>query len=106
MFNPEMFAVQRPFWEDEEVAKRYLLHDRAPEVAHAAFRVLPPLILIFILRLINDRRLVNDLANGPVYNALAWLTACVVIFLVAVLLTNTALGAFGLDLFDLISGGS
>jgi NRAMP (natural resistance-associated macrophage protein)-like metal ion transporter len=68
--------------------------------------VLLPVILIFILRLINDRRLVNDLANGPVYNALAWLTAAVLIFLVAVLLTNMALGAVGIDLFDLIPGGS
>src|SRR5438067_4383115 len=42
MFNPAMFAVERPFWEDEEVARRFLLHDCAPEVAHAAFRRLRP----------------------------------------------------------------
>ena len=43
MFNAsEMFAVQRPFWEDEEVANRFLLHDCPPEVAHAAFRRLRP----------------------------------------------------------------
>jgi pimeloyl-ACP methyl ester carboxylesterase len=42
MFNPDMFAVQRPFWEDKEVANRFLLHDCAPEVAHDAFRRLRP----------------------------------------------------------------
>src|SRR5262249_12954944 len=68
--------------------------------------VLLPVILIFILRLINDRRQCNDRATGPVYTALAGLTECVLFFLVAVLLTNMALGAFGLDLFALITGGS
>jgi pimeloyl-ACP methyl ester carboxylesterase len=42
MFNPEMFAVQRPFWEDFEVANRFLFHDCAPEVAQDAFRQLRP----------------------------------------------------------------
>ncbi len=43
MFNrPDMFAVQRPFWEDEAVANRFLLHDCAPEVAREAFRRLRP----------------------------------------------------------------
>jgi pimeloyl-ACP methyl ester carboxylesterase len=42
MFNAEMFAVQRPFWEDEEVANRFLLHDCTPQVAHDAFRRLRP----------------------------------------------------------------
>jgi pimeloyl-ACP methyl ester carboxylesterase len=42
MFNPAMFTVQRPFWDDEEVASRFLLHDCAPLVAHEAFRRLRP----------------------------------------------------------------
>jgi pimeloyl-ACP methyl ester carboxylesterase len=42
MFIPEMFAVQRPFWEDFEVANRFLFHDCAPEVAQDAFRQLRP----------------------------------------------------------------
>jgi pimeloyl-ACP methyl ester carboxylesterase len=43
MFNSsDMFAVQRPFSEDEEVANRFLLHDCTPEVAHDAFRRLRP----------------------------------------------------------------
>jgi pimeloyl-ACP methyl ester carboxylesterase len=42
MFNAEMFAVQRPFWEDQEVANRFLFHDCTPEVAQDAFRRLRP----------------------------------------------------------------
>jgi pimeloyl-ACP methyl ester carboxylesterase len=42
MFNPEMFAIQRPFWEDFEVANRFLFHGCAPEVAQDAFRQLRP----------------------------------------------------------------
>jgi Mn2+/Fe2+ NRAMP family transporter len=61
--------------------------------------VLLPVILIFILRLINDRRLVGDLANGRVYNVLAWGTTIMLIGLVALLLANTALDAAGIDLF-------
>ena len=61
--------------------------------------ILLPVILIFILRLINDRRLVGDLANGHVYNVVAWATTLLLIGLVALLLTSTALDAVGIDLF-------
>jgi hypothetical protein len=40
MFNPEMFTAQAPFWEDEAVAIRFLLHDCPPEIARDAFRQL------------------------------------------------------------------
>jgi pimeloyl-ACP methyl ester carboxylesterase len=42
MFNPEMFTTEAPFWEDEEVANRFLFHDCLPEFAHDAFRRLRP----------------------------------------------------------------
>jgi hypothetical protein len=42
MFNPELFAASAPFWEDEGVALRFLLHDCPPEVAGAAFRRFRP----------------------------------------------------------------
>jgi pimeloyl-ACP methyl ester carboxylesterase len=42
MFNPEIFTAQAPFWEDEAVALRFLLHDCPPEVARDAFRRLRP----------------------------------------------------------------
>src|SRR5919204_4007746 len=42
MFNPEMFAAPAPFWEDEAVAIRFLLHDCPPEVVDRAFSQLRP----------------------------------------------------------------
>jgi pimeloyl-ACP methyl ester carboxylesterase len=42
MFNPEMFSAQAPFWEDEAVATRFLLHDCPPDIAREAFRRLRP----------------------------------------------------------------
>jgi Mn2+/Fe2+ NRAMP family transporter len=61
--------------------------------------VLLPVILIFMLKLINDRRLMGDLANGRLYNVLAWATAIVLIVLVALMLGNLTLDALGIDLF-------
>jgi Mn2+/Fe2+ NRAMP family transporter len=66
--------------------------------------MLLPVILIFILKLINDRRLVGELANGRVYNVLAWGTAIVLIVLVAMMLGNMALDALGIDLFGGAAG--
>ena len=60
--------------------------------------ILLPIILIFMLRLINDRRLVGDLANSRLYNALAGTTTVVLIGLVALLLANTALEPLGIHL--------
>jgi pimeloyl-ACP methyl ester carboxylesterase len=42
MFNAEMFTATAPFWEDEAVATRFLLHDCSPGVVRDAFRRLRP----------------------------------------------------------------
>jgi hypothetical protein len=42
MFNAEMFTVTAPFWEDEAVAIRFLLHDCSPEVVRNSFSRLRP----------------------------------------------------------------
>lgn len=42
MFNPAMFEAAAPFWEDEGVAREFLLHDCPDELASAAFRRLRP----------------------------------------------------------------
>ena len=42
-----------------------------------------PFVLIFILLLVNDRRLMGDRINGPVFNGIAWLTVVVMIMLTA-----------------------
>jgi NRAMP (natural resistance-associated macrophage protein)-like metal ion transporter len=66
--------------------------------------VLLPVILIFMLKLINDRRLVGELGNGPLYNVLAWGTAIVLIVLVTLMLGNLVLDALGIDLFGGAAG--
>ncbi len=55
--------------------------------------VLLPIILIVMLRLINDRRLMGRFVNGRVFNTIAWLTAVVLILLAAILLGTAFLPA-------------
>ncbi len=40
-----------------------------------------PFVLIFMLRLINNRRIMGTYVNGPVFNAIAWLTVIIMIAL-------------------------
>jgi NRAMP (natural resistance-associated macrophage protein)-like metal ion transporter len=57
-----------------------------------------PVILVFILLLINDRQLMGDLKNSRVYNVLGWITAGLVSVAVAFLLLQQILGLFGINL--------
>jgi Mn2+/Fe2+ NRAMP family transporter len=59
--------------------------------------VLLPVILVFLLLLINDRRLVGSLKNGMLYNVLSWSTVVLVTVAVAALLGLQLLSAFGID---------
>ena len=54
-----------------------------------------PVILIFILRLVNDRSLMGKHVNGPVYNVLAWGTTVFIGALSLILLGVTFLGLGG-----------
>jgi Mn2+/Fe2+ NRAMP family transporter len=45
-----------------------------------------PVVLIFILLLVNDPKLMADQTNGPIFNAVAWATAATMILLTVVLL--------------------
>jgi Mn2+/Fe2+ NRAMP family transporter len=38
-----------------------------------------PFLLIFMLLLINDKKLMGEYTNGPIFNAVAWLTSLVMI---------------------------
>jgi Mn2+/Fe2+ NRAMP family transporter len=40
--------------------------------------LLLPVLLIAILRLVNDKELMGEYTNGPIYNIAAWLTAIIV----------------------------
>jgi NRAMP (natural resistance-associated macrophage protein)-like metal ion transporter len=44
-----------------------------------------PFVLIFMLRLINDKRLMGDFVNGPVFNTIAWGTVAIVMGLTLVM---------------------
>jgi Mn2+/Fe2+ NRAMP family transporter len=62
--------------------------------------ILLPVILVFILLLINDRRLVTGkLRNGPIYNVVGWASVMLVGGAAGVLVVTQVLGLFGVALF-------
>jgi Mn2+/Fe2+ NRAMP family transporter len=60
--------------------------------------LLLPVVVFAILRLVNSRRLMGDMVNGPVYNTVAWITAMAVSGLSLLLLASTVLPWFGVQL--------
>ncbi len=58
-----------------------------------------PIILLFILLLVNDRRVVGELKNTRLCNAIAWTTFVTVTLSVGVMLLDQAFGLFGRKLF-------
>lgn len=65
-------------------------------MSQAVNGVLLPILLIFQIKIINDKRIMGKFTNGRVTNALAWTTALVVIGLTAVLLVSSILKALGI----------
>jgi NRAMP (natural resistance-associated macrophage protein)-like metal ion transporter len=61
--------------------------------------VLLPIILVFILLLINDKRLTGDLKNTTFYNFLGWGTFALITTAVVVMLGGKVLELFGVKLF-------
>ena len=51
--------------------------------------VLLPVILIVMLRLINDKRLMGRFANGRVFNIIAWVMVAILIVLTVILVLTT-----------------
>ncbi len=66
--------------------------------------VMLPVLLFFLLRLVNDHRLVGDLKNGPLYNVLGWGTLVFITVAVTALLSSQVLGHFGIDIFAALGG--
>jgi len=58
-----------------------------------------PVILVFILVLINDTRLTGELKNTRLYNVLGWGTFALITTAVAVMLGGQLLALFGVKLF-------
>lgn len=61
--------------------------------------VLLPVILVFILLLVNDRNLMGDLKNSRIYNVLGWGTLLMITVAVVVMLGGQLLDALGIELF-------
>ena len=59
--------------------------------------LLLPVVLIFMILLVNDRRLMGSHANGRKLNIVAWISIALVIALDAVLLGVAGLGALGVN---------
>jgi Mn2+/Fe2+ NRAMP family transporter len=75
----------------------FVLVPKAPLISimvlsQAVNGVLLPFLLIFMMIIINDRRIMGRHINGRVYNGLGWTTVVVVVGLTVALLGMTALG--------------
>ena len=58
--------------------------------------VLLPVILIVMLKLINDKRIMGKYANGRIFNLLSWLTVIILIVLTVILVVTSVFpGALG-----------
>ncbi len=60
--------------------------------------LLLPVVLVSILRLVNDRDVMGTHTNGRVYNLLAWATVAGVVTLSTIYLLITVLGLFGMEI--------
>ncbi len=61
--------------------------------------VLLPIILVFILLLINNESLTGKLKNTPTYNVLGWGSFAMITLAVAIMLTGQIFELFGIKLF-------
>jgi NRAMP (natural resistance-associated macrophage protein)-like metal ion transporter len=57
--------------------------------------ILLPVILVLMLKLVNDRRLMGSYANGPIRNAVASITALAVVVLTVIFLVLSVAQIFG-----------
>jgi len=51
--------------------------------------ILLPIILVYVLKIVNDRSVMGDHVNGPIYNTLAWGFSIALIALTVVLVAST-----------------
>ena len=59
--------------------------------------LLLPIVLVFMVLLVNDKRLMGDHRNGRIANVVAWSAVGLIIVLDSVLLLVAALGLFGIE---------
>ncbi|MDA8413982.1 MAG: Nramp family divalent metal transporter [Desulfobacteraceae bacterium] len=58
-----------------------------------------PFVLIFMLKLINDKSLMGDYTNGPAFNIISWLTVVIMIILTVVMTIDMAVPGLTKRLF-------
>ncbi len=63
--------------------------------------VLLPVLLVFIIRLVNNPEIMGDYRNGRTFNGLAWITVVAVAGLSVLMVVTTVLPALGIHLFGL-----
>ncbi len=63
--------------------------------------VLLPVLLVFIIRLVNNPEIMGDYRNGRAFNGLAWITVVAVAGLSVLMVVTTVLPALGIHLFGL-----
>lgn len=54
--------------------------------------MLLPVVLVFMLKLVNDRRIMREYANGPLANVISWAVVGALILLTIILLVTTVMG--------------
>jgi Mn2+/Fe2+ NRAMP family transporter len=59
-----------------------------------------PFVLMFIIKLINDKNLMGTFVNGPVFNIIAWLTVVIMIVLTVIMTTDIAFPGLVKHLMD------
>lgn len=57
--------------------------------------ILIPVVLVFVLLLVNNRRIMGQHVNGPWYNAVAWASTGIIIAFTGLLLASSVLGLSG-----------
>jgi Mn2+/Fe2+ NRAMP family transporter len=62
--------------------------------------VLLPILLVFILRLVNDQRIMGKYINNPVQNTIAYGTTILLVALCAVMLSSIFLPLVGIPFFQ------
>ena len=55
--------------------------------------MLLPVVLVFMVRLVNDRAIMGTFVNGPAYNAVVWFTATVLVALTILMIVTSFLAA-------------
>jgi NRAMP (natural resistance-associated macrophage protein)-like metal ion transporter len=60
--------------------------------------ILLPVILIYVLKIVNDRSVMGDFANGPIHNTIAWAFSIALIALTVILVLSALPLPLGLSL--------